>query len=568
MVNRHKLILLLLLIAGLAFNFLTWFIWDPSLIANDGVQSLSTAENWLKGLGFSTNALVYAPHFQGTLPAIQTVWPPGIPFLIALISKAGLDLKTALLLLNLITHAMATLVMWLILRRMGIESFFAAICAFFFYAMALPWAYVSAGLTEPVFTTLALGSLLLLPDPKQSNPAIWIGCGALIACCIYIRYSGVFVAFGTGAGIFAYIVAYERRSIAGLVKHCLKLSLLVALPSIAFLYLMQRTYHLIGTLDRYSGSKMPDTLAATLKKWAVKASDLTGFNSINHTYSWFSTLSFCIFVILVISIVLLFFFDKINTKSAPKSNPTNQTISETAKQTDYFRLFWMVAAFQGLSLIVYLTASNLNTTPLEIITRYLYQFYPGFYAIFCFMLYTVVRQSRSGKKQTLVTIVTSMLAAIYLLAQLNSLRVSWPTYFNDAKNTVELMNLPVRNSTNLKSYIEKCYSDGNVGNSIWSPHAQPIHLHTGIPSLSQISNYTDRPFDAKDFQDRINQYKIGMFVFTNYLEFTNKKHDAYMEAAKNWLANSGYQQVAMQQNTFGDNRTVELYSASPQCDAS
>ena len=186
MADRSNLIIFLLLLCGLAINILTITTWDMSLIANDGIQYLSTARNWLAGNGFSTEVLMYAPHFQETIPAAQTVWPPGQPLAIALVSKLGISLENAALILNLVMHAAASFVMYLVLLKLGVEKFFAIVCTFAFYFLALPWSYVSAGIAEPIATTALLGALLFLPTPNKSPLLTWVICGVLMLSLIHI----------------------------------------------------------------------------------------------------------------------------------------------------------------------------------------------------------------------------------------------------------------------------------------------------------------------------------------------------------------------------------------------
>lgn len=559
MTSRQKQTLFILLLVGLTLNLITLIHWNPAYIANDGIQYISTAANWLFGNGFSTNALIYGPHFQGVLPAVQTVWPPGYPFAIAMTSRLGFDLETTVLILNLIMHAAAAAVLWRIFLKMGVERFFATVCAFIFYAMAMPWSYVSSGLTEPLFTTLLLLGMLFLPVPNISNLFYWVVCGLFLAASILVRYSSVFAAFGTGAGIFIYLILYERRSIGALVKPCTKLTLLIALPTIVFGYLMYRTSILIGTLDRYSGSKVPETLSSTARHWLSKFSELLGF-SVSETSNngWLAIFWFLVFCLLILAIVFCFLFRE---KNYLKS-------SSTADRKVFLRVFTLVTFFHSLALFVYLTINSVQSSPLEIITRYIYQIYPSIYAVFGYMLFSLFKQFNSGKKQLFLKTSTTILVVLYLFAQINSLLVTRPSYFRESMETTELMDLQVNDSVSVKNFIKRCFADGKLGKTLWSPHAQPIHLHTGVPTISQSHNYTDKPFNAEEFQDRITQYKTGMFIFVNFLNSPNENHHKYLSSAESWLIDNNYYSVELQSNTFGTNRTVTIYSADPNCDTS
>jgi len=390
---RPKPILFLLFLVALTLNVVSILTWDLTHIGNDGIQYFSTAKNWLAGNGFSTDALMYAPHFQGRFPAAQTVWPPGYPLVIAQFMKLGIDDHNSILALNHIAHALSSLVMWLLLQKMGIGRFFATVCTFAFYFMCMPWAYVSAGLTEPVFTTLLLSALLFLPDPKNSSLTSWILCGLIIAATIYIRFSTVFFAASTGAGIMLYLLLYEQDKPAALIKPCFKLALLVSLPVLAFGHLMYRTNTLIGTFDRYSGSKEPETLISTIKLWGVVAAQQLGFSSSDLISGKLVTVLFLLFILLAIVVVVWFLV----THSVAFRN------SPSEKSVDHFRVVSFVAVLHGHfhSLIKGLTVS---------------------------------------------------LTALYLFAQINSVLVTRTQYFSQSKSTSQLMKLRVNDNTEFSDF--------------------------------------------------------------------------------------------------------------------
>lgn len=559
MIVRHeKIILLLLLVAGFAINLATVHVWEMAYIANDGIQYISTAKNWLSGNGFSTDVLMYTPHFQGRFPAAQTVWPPGYPLAIALVSKAGLDTSTAALILNLITHACAALAMWALLVRMGVGRYFACLCAFAFYFMAMPWAFVTAGLTEPLFTTLLLLALLLLPDPIKSGVMRWILCGLVIAACIYVRYSSVFFTFGTGAGIFLYLILSTRSSVSGfsvsaIIRPGIKLFILVSMPVLTFALLMYRTNTLIGTLDRYSGSKQPETLLSTFNRWAAKSSELLGFAEGQLISGPTASLLFVVFMVLVVIVFALFFFQTDALKLPLVTN--NAT---------YLTVVVLATLFHGIALIVYLTINSMDSSPLEIITRYLYQIYPGFYAIFCFVLFATAKNLTSKIPKALLTTVTTLLLVMYVFGQINWNYGTRVHYFSGANASKEMMQLPVTDTHNLKAFIKKCFSTEDSGLSIWSTHGQSVHLHTGVPTLTHSEIYAQQ-FDPEHLHQRVERYKVGMFLFVNFPEKYGTQYDNYMVAAKSWLDKQGYKKVALQSNSFGRNQSLDLYTKDPIC---
>ena len=547
-------LLVLVALAVLVINVFAVITWDVSHISNDGIQYLSTARNWLAGNGFSTNALIYAPHFQGEFPAVQTVWPPGYPLVIALFSKLGMDLHQSALAVNLLMHAMASLVILLILRRLEVTSTFAILSAFAFYLMSIPWAYASALLTEPLFTTLLLAALLFLPDIKRSNLAVWVLCGVVIAAGIYVRYSTVFLALGTGIGIFICLIAHQRKPMAGFVKSNFKLALLIAIPAIAFLHLMFRTYTFIGTLYRYSGSKTPESLASTVYLWFAKASELLGFTSSSLLPGSVSKITFVVLVAIAVITTAVFLFQK--------------RASNSEKARLYFQTLSLVACAHAIALILYLTVNSMSSTPLEILPRYVYQIYPGLFAVFCYMLFHVIEnfRAKTGGVGIFASGITVAMLAIYFIAQINSQITLRPRYFSEAMGAQAMLNLPVTADKNLTDYTISCFSNSySEGDAIWSTHGQVISLHTDIPTVTHANIYTDRPFDGNQLTQQIEDYKLQMFFFINFPGRNNDVYAEYMQNMKEWLEEKGLAKVAMQDNQFANGRTVDVYTTTPDC---
>ena len=197
----------LALAAAAICNAVVWMHWDPTLIMNDGVGYLSTASNALNGNGFSTNALIYTPHFEGRLPAYETVWPIGFPASIAAASVVGLSVQSTALALNLIAHGVSALLVFAILRRCGVTMPLSLTGALTFYFTTEPWFLVVAILSEPMFALLVLATLALFPPLERFSLARLILCGLLMAAATTVRYSGAItsVSFAAGAGIVCLI---------------------------------------------------------------------------------------------------------------------------------------------------------------------------------------------------------------------------------------------------------------------------------------------------------------------------------------------------------------------------
>jgi hypothetical protein len=353
---------------------------------DDGVQYLSTAANWLSGNGFSTNALIYEPHFQGVLPAPQTVWPPGLPFLQAMVSMTGIELKAAALLINLSANVLSALFVYLILRRCRTGTLFAITSAVIYYVAAPSWMFAAALISEPLFTLFLLASVYYLPDEDGRQAERWLLSGLLLAASIFTRYSAVFGAAAIVIALFLLLIIRARRD--GLVyftKGVKGLALFGFLPALAFALLLYRTRVLTGTVERRTGVIESKTVAETFIRLAEEASVLTGFRDGMIFRNDIDTWMFFLFVLLVVVAVATAVIVLV-------ANRTNTTLEPIT-----FRLSVMsIMLTHAMVFVGYLLYSSLSDTPLNITSRYLYQVYPGL-LIVMFLLVASVFVHASGK---------------------------------------------------------------------------------------------------------------------------------------------------------------------------
>jgi hypothetical protein len=551
---------LFLAVAALAvvLNALAVFTWDISYVVNDGVQYLSTAGNWLAGNGFYTDALIYDPHFQRVLPAPQTVWPPGYPFAIALTSLSGLDLPLAALVLNLATHALAAVLVHLVLRKMGVTAMFSALAALLFYLMAMPWSFVTGIITEPLFTTLLLAATLTLPNTNRHGILPWLVCGLLMAMAVYVRYSAVFFAAGVGTSYFICALLWDRPvSLRHLLHSISKLALMLALPILAFVHMMLRTRDLIGTLDRYSGTREAETLQSTLWLWATNSAELMGFG-IGDLFDYSTGIFvFLVFVCLVLFVTTLFLILAVRRKPG-------FLMTDTA---NYSKAVALVTVCHGLGFVLYLSASSMSATPLEIVNRYLYQIYFGAYILFCFMTYYLLHACAGKPAVKLATCIPlCYLVPVYLLAQVNELSTSRMHFFEEGNSTREVMQLAVNDDETLQDYIDQCFTTDDNG-SIWSTHGQQIHLYTGKTTITLADIYTSGQFNPDRLADRIATYHIKLFIFIADRQAVDGIYRKFMSDMKSWLIGKGKVALTMQENTIRGVNTVDVFIDPSACEA-
>lgn len=556
MLDRTILLYLLVVVSAVVLNLMALFDWNLTNVTNDGVQYLSTAENWLNGKGFSTNALMYDPHFQGDFPGPQTVWPPGYPFALAMLGILGVKLTTAGLILNLLFHAFASVLIVLILKRMRVDTQYAVICALLFYTMAMPWDFALGIATEPMFTSLILAAILFLPVLGRSNISTWLLCGALLACCIYVRYSTVFHAAGVGIGILCFLFFYCHKDWKTLLSGGWRLAALTVIPVLAFLQLMYRTNVLTGTIDRNAGTRVPETAYFTIRQWAAQSADLLGFSEGGIYSNDVGILLFLCTLALIFSLVIYanFVYRQDNDQD------------ENSDHARYTRLAGFVITAHAVLLLAYLTYCTLTSSPLEILSRYLYQVYPGIYVLFCALMYGLIHRVKHAVTGCIPTILKNSLVALvvmYALAQVNE-ATSTNLFIAEGQTAQKMLALPVTDEIDLASYIESCIANDERG-SVWSTHGQHLHFHTGIPTLTLAEIYTNVPPDFIKIQRQIEIYNVKLMVFRNDELNLNVEYKQHLQEIKEWLVGNGHNAVTLQNNVVDSHTTVDVFQVNQQC---
>lgn len=564
-----KLLVLLVLIAGLLWNVAAYITWDPTFIMNDGIQYLSTARNWLQGQGFSTNALIYNPHFQGRLPAPQTVWPPGLPSLLVVGNWVGISLQSTALLLNLLSNALSGLLIYLILRRCGTQILFALGCAALFYFTTISWHLAVALLSEPLFSLLILTALYFLPGSPNTHNSNWLLCGLFLAACIAVRYSGIFTTAAFAVGLVPIFLLTPNYNEQTLKKHLWRLTLLLILPILAFAALMIRTQLLVGTISRDTGVGTSKSVFETIQAFAEKTSILTGFwdswifSGNVDKWMFFALLSF-LSIIVFIAIFLFISESKkgYNSENTDrKDKAAGYTITVASVVTAH------AAAFGG-----YLAWCSLSSSPLNVTPRYLYQIYPGVFILLCLMThYAITKAKLSGLKniQRILGLSVFCLAVVYLAAQVNIIPVI-KKYSEQAVDARDIVALPINGNAHVADIIKSCVGDiaspsDSPPTSLWSNEGIPIHFNSGVHTITLTEIYTTNDFDFEQLEADIADYNIRLFLFVNNKEANQGDYGLMLSSIKDWLTSKGYPKLQLENSTVASGTSIEIFATDSSC---
>ncbi|MFM1814464.1 MAG: hypothetical protein RLZ98_1159 [Pseudomonadota bacterium] len=238
---------------------------------NDAAQYLSGVYHLLAGDGLRTSAIYFEVQANQGVPAIQTVWPPGLPLVVAaVVWLTGLDAITATVFTNALAHAAtACLIAWIMLKLSlnRVWSIAVGIC----YAAYVPaWRLVLSGLAEPIYLLLIAASLAALmkafDEGKDAVPA-WL---AIAASCIgmgaWFRYQAIFHIVPLGLLI---LYAFLRRDSA--IRAVLRTSLVCLPGALIFLVLIARNWLVAGSLSGAGSSSTSNSLSDLVSQglWVV-----------------------------------------------------------------------------------------------------------------------------------------------------------------------------------------------------------------------------------------------------------------------------------------------------------
>lgn len=547
------------LLGCVVFNALVWWSWQSSFILNDGVQYLSTAENWLAGRGFSTHALMYTPHFQGVIPAPQTVWPPGYPLFIALTSQLGLSLQHTALVINLMSLIVSAGLVLLIMRRFKCSHIVAASGAIIFYCTANPWSSSMSLASEPLFSMLILAAIYFQPSDVQGKIWPWIVSGIFIALCILVRYSGVLFSVGVGLGMFVFIVKNYRGEPKLFWRGFTLLTLQISISVAVFATILIRTYLLTGTTSRNIG--VVETEAdwlARLKITIWQFSEFFGFNDGGILSSSVGSVLFIAFLLLLMVILALVLF--VSPKMMVTQSLQRNRLDSEAVQFVIMAHTIVFAIFFGLH-IVGLSVVELNH-------RYLQQVYPGLCILFCILVVNAYAKMKALKLTAASNWFRNSLGAllcIFAIAQVSS-ATALSYYFRPGIQAQEVVALSVSEDMDLQALIQSCFMQADsIEGSIWSNDGQQLTQFTGVPSITIADVYGNEPYDLDIVRGHIADYDIKMFVILNNLPDIDPGYTLMLSNVKQWLIDNGYDKVSMLENKITGNVTVDAYVVDENC---
>lgn len=168
---------------ALGLTFFAWFVLTFGVLEQlgfDAGHATSVARNLIEGKGLRTSIIASEALFnQEVIPAIQTIWPPGMPIATALLHVvSGIEPAIGFIWINAAAHLLTAVLVVVILTMAGLR-FPVAMAAGFICLVTVPnWILVIRGHSEPPMVVFGLifllTTVLALRSPVKRGVSIWV----------------------------------------------------------------------------------------------------------------------------------------------------------------------------------------------------------------------------------------------------------------------------------------------------------------------------------------------------------------------------------------------------------
>ncbi len=161
-------------------------------LAGDGSQYLSVTDQLLRGEGATTRTLVYMSQIEQGVPAVQTIWPPGLPLVAAFVASAfSMDAVNALGVVLVSGHVISALLLLWVVAVHAKRPELGAVFGVAWLAYWEAWPFSLIGMSETVFVALITGAAASLAISRKDGVgwyAALVPAALLMAAAALVRY--------------------------------------------------------------------------------------------------------------------------------------------------------------------------------------------------------------------------------------------------------------------------------------------------------------------------------------------------------------------------------------------
>lgn len=501
--------LFLALIAGAALTLLR----DGAYLDTDAAQYLSTATNLLAGDGLSTDVIYYDEQYGfGDIPAPQTVFPPGLPVVLASMLAGGISPAWSSFLAGLLGFCATGILIYASLRRLSVGTPLALLASATWLGLGLGWSNVLMGRAEVAFTFVTMASALLCIEARQRS-GLLLSAGVLAAMALLVRYQGLFFLFALAAW---WAFPLLRRNRDGLRPALVGATWLFAVPAAVATLLALRNWSLVGA----PGGGPVDTVRAGLggtdliraQYWTL--TELTGLSADGVMSGEVAELLVAVGVILAIVWLLR------GGRSVTGAAPLAREPTVAAARTSFLRLAGLYVAVTMLAML--LLATTKAGAYLQ--GRFLVPLVPFVLILWALVLDRWVTFPATPRRWLLVSALCVLHTGLFF-AQAEVIRTALADLRADQRlRVIDAAMKEMHEGITLKEYLRRVASREAP---VFAEPGQQLWLALGRPVLAATpAGFSSREWDDQSVRVLRACYGAGLVLFFPRLFKADMPHNA------------------------------------------
>lgn len=278
------------------------------MLDSDVAQHLSMARNILDGNGIATSIVFYDENYHvGRVPAAQTVFPPGYPFLIAALSKCGIPLNVSTLVICLLSFNFCTVLIIGSIRKAG-HPWSIALLGGILWGGSMSAGFLTLfSMSDVPFAFMTAVSFICIQRMQTERGWYALLAGAAAAAAFSIRYAGIFLIVSLGVVLVGRIVMVRTR------RAVIEAIAVLSLPALTVAALFLRNFLIVGDFKGGNANPLGKSIADVAHLFTFSFKELIGYSPYSYVANAWREIAIIAIVLLIVAI-LGFVRPKLNTE--------------------------------------------------------------------------------------------------------------------------------------------------------------------------------------------------------------------------------------------------------------
>lgn len=384
-----------IVMAALLIAIVLFALFRPQYLNTDTAQYVVTARHLLSGDGLVTSLIYFEQQMvDGVMPAPQTVWPPGMPVLIAVLMAVGVPFTHAPFIVAMLSHVLGSLVLYAILRRLQCSVAISAGGALVMLTAVLANVLVLRGLSESTYVLCTLlGAWALSAADSDRSRDVWVLTGLAAAAAFLFRYAGITFVAALGIVVAArWIVERTARTWWDMVAA-------MVTPTAVIATLSLRNWILVGSFTGGPSVEYGSSLRQVLQSVFWSARQVMG--SFDDGAGW------------LLFVVLAGLIGWLVVEFAAKWRGRAMLVDGNCAAVLYLSFAYLIISVAMFSYLGY------KRVPEMISARYLLPLLPFVVILVCFGVELLRRQVQADARARLrIAVIASAVLAVFLATQI------------------------------------------------------------------------------------------------------------------------------------------------------